>query len=94
MKKLINLSEQDIHNIVRKAATKIMNEGTMYSSSSLGRYASDVADFVDKFEDRNGWDEDIKNEYGEEFFYKFDKELFDAIQQAIQGVVSKYNSQM
>ncbi len=94
MKKLINLSEQDIHNIVRKAATKIMNEGTMYSSSSLGRYAGDVADFVDKFEDRNGWDDDIKNEYGEEFFYKFDKELFDAIQQAIQGVVSKYNSQM
>lgn len=94
MKKLINLSEQDIHNIVRKAATKIMNEGTMYSSSSLDRYAGDVADFVDKFEDRNGWDEDIKNEYGEEFFYKFDKELFDAIQQAIQGVVSKYNSQM
>jgi hypothetical protein len=37
MKKLINLSEQDIHNIVRKAATKIMNEGTMYSSDSLGR---------------------------------------------------------
>lgn len=94
MKKLINLSEQDMHNIVRKAAAKIMNEGTMYSSDSLGRYAGDVADFVDKFEDSNGWDEDIKNEYGEEFFYKFDEDLFDAIQNAIQGVVNKYKSQM
>lgn len=66
-----------------------MNEGTHFGFRTFEMYAEDLTDYVDKFDDKC-WDEEIIKEYGEEFFYKFDEDLFNAIRNAIQDVVSKY----
>lgn len=93
MKKLINLTEQDIHNIVHKAAVKIINENNG-GADLIDRYVQSLGDYIDSFEDRNEWDEDIKETYGEDFFYDLDDKLFEAIRNAIMNVAKQYKSRM
>lgn len=93
MKKLINLTEQDIHNIVHKAAAKIINENNG-GADLIDRYVQSLGDYIDSFEDRNEWDEDIKETYGEDFFFDLDDKLFEAIRNAIMNVAKQYKSRM
>ena len=94
MKKTLKLTEQELNNIVRKTTREIINESKYnpYGKNLVAQYIDSFGNYIDSFEDRNEWDEEIKQKYGEDFFFKLDGELFNAVYDTIEKIAEKYKN--
>lgn len=91
--------KKNIDNIISKVIKESVNKIIKEQSNGEGfklvhGYISELFDYCMHFEDKNGWEEDIRNTFGDEFFEEFDEEWTDAVQNALVGIEQNYKAKM